>query len=241
MYEKSQVSWRTPNGNPATFWIREGTNDWNTVNSCMGPNDEYGIAGREIRGDVLDVGGYLGSVGVTIAIDNPHARVFIVEPVPDNAALIRANAEANEVTDRVTVFEGAVGRQGVHRSEVWYGYRGSEVLEHHAYVGNTSLAYDHGGEAEHQTATVDTLGLAALLATFNLGEVAYAKIDCEGAEWAFLDAATDDLRLLPYIVGEAHAVRGHKGRDIIELLAPTHDVTLQGDGEGTCNFVAVLR
>lgn len=238
-YAVAQEVWTTPNGRLIAFRYRKGTNDWNTVNACVGTNDEYGLAGRKITGQVLDVGGYLGSVGITIAVDNPEARVLIVEPVPWNAALIRENAELNKVADRVTVFEGAVGEAGQKTSEIRFGYVGDANLEHHAFVGNSSLAYDTGGDTPHDKKTVPTLGLSELLDQYEIDRVAFMKIDCEGGEWPFLD--TPDVDRIDYLVGEAHSVRGHTGADIEPLLDRTHVVTLSGNPEGTCGFAAVRR
>lgn len=238
MYAESEGHWTTPNGNPIIVRFRQDTNDWNTIEACLGTNDEYGLKGREIEGTALDVGGYLGSVGIAIAVDHPQAQVIIVEPVPWNAELIRTNIARNQVGDRVTVFEGAVGKAGQKTSEIRYGYRGDVNLEHHAFVGNTSLAYDDGGITPHDTSDVPTLGLAELLRRYKVKHVDFMKIDCEGGEWAFLDT---DLSKVGMIVGEAHAVRGHTGADIVDLLAQTHDVTLTGIPEGTCGFSAVPR
>ena len=241
-YRETEGQWVTPNGRPIVFRYRTDTNDWNTISSCLGDNDEYGLRGLKIDGPVVDVGGYLGSFGVTAAVDNPEAQVWIVEPVPYNAALIRQNAERNGVSDRVTVIEGAVGIGG-ESVDVWYGYRGTVTAEHHAFVGNSSLAYDHGGELEHDATTYVALGLDELVALAG-GRIALLKIDCEGGEWPFL--VGESLGSVERIVGEAHAVRGHEGRDIIALLAVTHDVTLQPvpedpEGKGTTGFTAVVR
>lgn len=233
-YQEVETAWQTPNGRSIVFRYREDTNDWNTLNACLGDNDEYGLRGRPVSGPVLDVGGYLGSVGIAIAVDNPDAQVTIVEPVPSNAALIRHNIERNGVGDQVTLIEGAVGKGG-EKVDVWFGYRGSESLEHHAFVGNSSLAYDHGGDAEHDGLTYIGRSLASLVGD----GLDLMKIDCEGGEWAFLRGPA--LRKVQRIVGEAHAVRGHKGSDIVGLLSKTHVVTLSGDAEGTCGFEAVLR
>lgn len=233
-YREVAGVWSTPRGRRASFTYREGTNDWNTISACLGTNDEYGLASEEITGRAVDIGGYLGSVGVTIAIDNPQATVTIIEPVPWNADLIRRNAAANDVSDRVTVIEGAAGIGGEDVS-VWFGYRGNETAEHHAFVGNSTLAYDNGGELDHDERKYKALGLSDLLAD---GPIDFLKIDCEGGEWAFLD--TPLTAQIPVIVGEAHSVRGHKGKDIVALL-PEHDVTLSGDPETTCGFRAVIR
>lgn len=239
MYALSEGTWDSPNGRSMRFRYREDTNDWNTINACLGWNDEYHLRGRQVSGWAIDIGGYLGSVGVALAVDNPDAKVLVVEPVPWNASLIVENAELNGVSDRVIVYSGAVGPEGITTSEIRFGYRGDANLEHHAFVGNSSLAYDDGGETPHDSLTVETLGLAVLLERYDISEPAFTKIDCEGGEWSFLD--TPDVSRLPYIIGEAHAVRGHRGKDITQLLAETHDVTLDGDAEGTCEFVAVRR
>lgn len=239
-YRETESLFATPNGRPIVFRYRSDTNDWNTISACT-DGDEYGLKGLVIDGPVVDVGGYLGSFGISAALDNP-VPVWIVEPVPYNAALIRQNVERNGVSDRVTVIEGAAGRGG-EQVDVWYGYRGNATAEHHAFVGNSSLAYDHGGELEHDSATYRALGLGELVDLVG-GRIALLKIDCEGGEWTFLDSPY--IGHVDRIVGEAHAVRGHQGRDIIDLLAATHVVTLQPvpedpEGKGTCGFTAVPR
>lgn len=240
-YPPLLTTWTTPNGHPVAFELRAETNDWNTVNSCLGDNDEYALRGRPITGWALDIGAHIGSVAVAIAVDNPASRVLAVEPVPDNVRLIRINAARNGVADRVLALEGSVGPPGVTRSEIRYGYRGNPSIEHHAFIGNTSLAYDTGGEAPHEARDVETLGIAVLLDRYGIAEPAYTKIDCEGGEWPFLRAPLSHLRRLPYIRGEWHNVRGHVQSDLAELLARTHDVEFTGPVEGPGGFVAVRR
>src|SRR6185369_11814003 len=119
-----------------------------------------------------DVGGYLGSVGIALAIDNPGLEVTIIEPVPPNADLIERNIAANGVGDRVYVIRGAVG-DGTHPVTVAYGYTGDEAAEHHAFVGNSTLGLDHPGE------TVTYIHPFTLA---QIGERDFMKIDCEGGE-----------------------------------------------------------
>jgi FkbM family methyltransferase len=231
-YPITHGTYRTPNGRLVTMAFRQNTNDHNTLNASM-TEDEYGFRGRSVSGHAVDVGGYLGSVGIGMALDNPDLRVTIVEPVPGNAELIRRNIALNELEDRVSLIEGACSgdRDPV---TVWFGYRGNETAEHHAFVGNSTLAYDDSGELAHETVTYDPITLA------DLAPIDFLKIDCEGGEWSILPGTT-----VPVIVGEAHSVRGHKGDDIIDLL-PDHEVTVTyspADPEhtGTVEFTAVLR
>jgi hypothetical protein len=60
-YPELQTFWQTPRGRPCTLTIRQGTNDWNTVNATMGANDEYGLRGLHLEGLALDIGAYVGS------------------------------------------------------------------------------------------------------------------------------------------------------------------------------------
>lgn len=230
MYALAQGRFTTPGGHPVSMAYREDTNDWNTLTATL-DQDEYALPSK-MTGRALDVGGYLGSVGIALALDNPDLRVTIVEPVPGNADLIERNIAVNQLADRVTLVRGAVGHGG-ELVDVWYGYRGTEVAEHHAFVGNSSLAYDNGGALDHEMQTYTALGLDDFL------PLDFLKIDCEGGEWAFLDNIW--VGEIETIVGEAHCVRGHKGGDITALLAATHDVTISGDPETTCEFRAVRR
>jgi FkbM family methyltransferase len=231
------AEFRTPRGRPALMTIRDGTNDWNTLNACM-TEDEYNLRSFNGNGWALDIGGYLGGVGIGLALDNPGLRVLIVEPVPDNIRLIKDNIARNGVGDRVELIEGAIGDGGP--VEVWHGYQGTVTAEHHRFVGNSSLAYDHGGELQHDTTTYpESLTFVDLCVLHCDGPIELLKIDCEGGEWAFLD--DPDIGAAKVILGEAHAVRGHRGDDIVALLSATHDVTISGDGAGTCEFRAVAK
>jgi FkbM family methyltransferase len=223
-YAERVAVFDTPGGHPITMHYRDGTNDWNTLTSSL-TEDEYQLP-QGISGHAVDVGGYLGSVGIALALDNPNLLVTIIEPVPPNADLIERNIEANGVGDRVTLIRGAVG-SGV----VEYGFHGDEAADHHTFVGNSSLGFDHAA---------DTVVYTPMLLSEFTGAVSFLKIDCEGGEWEFFGEADEDIAI-PLIVGEAHAVDGHMGIDIIDYL-PDHDVTLIGGSpDGTCGFRAVLR
>lgn len=223
----------TPHGRPVRMSYRLDTNDYNTLFATL-DSDEYHLP-KGLTGMALDIGGYLGSVGIALAVDNPDLHVVIVEPVPPNADLIRRNIEDNGVGDRVSLIEGAAGHGG-ETVEVWYGYRGSESLEHHAFVGNSTLAYESSPTA-HESVLYVGKGLADFVAEY--GPLAFVKIDTEGAEWAFLDSpAVKDVET---IVGEWHPVRGHTQADMLALLDDTHEVTFDGPQAGPGGFRAVRR
>ena len=230
--------WLTPGQRPVRFHYRAETNDWNTISSTMHPHDEYAIP-QGIRGVAVDLGAYLGSVAIGLALDNPDLRVIAVEPVPPNAELIRRNIETNGLQDRVQLIQGAIGAPSDDEITVWYGYRGNMTAEHHAFVGNSTLAYDNGGELEHEEAVYRRISLSDLVELAG-GHIDWLKIDTEGGEWAFL-SDRDALDKVGTITGEWHPVRGHVIGDVLALLDPTHIVTFSGPQTGPGGFIATRK
>lgn len=232
-YAVTSATFRTPRGRAVDMLYREGTSDWNTLNACM-TEDEYGFKDRKITGTAVDIGAHLGGVSVGWAQDNPDAQIIAIEAVPQNAELLRSNVDRNEVSGRVTVIENAAG--GSEPVEMRFGYRGSESAEHHAWIGNSSLAYD-SEVIEHDTLVYEhPITLSGLVALY--GPIELLKIDCEGGEYAILSDAA--VNAIPSIVGEWHPVRAKTIGDVIALL-PKHTVTFTGPQAGPGGFEAALR
>jgi FkbM family methyltransferase len=237
-YALAVHTFATPRGNPAVMHYRLATNDWNTINASMN-EDEYGLAAlAPLRGLAVDIGAYVGSVGIGLALDNPDLKVICVEPVPENAALIRWNIEANKLENRVSVLQMAAAAPDVHTTTVRWRYRGSELADHHAFVGNTSLIEGTGTTGvEFEEETVLCVSVMGLITRY--GPIQLLKIDCEGGEWSALtDPAVAEI---PLIVGEVHPTSGHRPSDLFPML-PSHGVVLLGDHQeaGPCGFRAVL-
>ncbi len=241
-----QAMWSTPRGRRVVMDFRDRTNDWNTITSIMAEHDEYGLAEYEITGVAWDIGAYLGGVTVALLADNADLRVVAVEPVKENARLLWANCWHNGLTHRVTIVEGAAGPPGMTETKLHAGFRGSEHAEHHGFVGTTEVGNRYVTEAwrdsaDHDIVSVPCYDFAALVAM--AGEPSFIKIDCEGAEYAFLD--NPGVANVPLIVGEWHNVpfndRERSSRqDLLDLL-PGHDVTFSGPEDGPGGFMAIRR
>ena len=234
-YDVSPKWFRTPRDHSVLVYIREGTNDWNTANSCL-TEDEYGTKDLPYLSNVcLDIGGYLGTVSLALLIDHPEARVVIVEPIPENAELIRQNLRVNAVAHRATVIEGAVGKSG-EPVTIRYAYAETENDLHHAFVGNANTV--PADARAHREVTYPALGLADLTKE----PIAWLKIDCEGGEWGFLDDPL--IAQVERIVGEFHPVllpdgeTGSRAR-LEQLLGATHEITYAGPE--AWGFTAVRR
>jgi FkbM family methyltransferase len=237
VYETALGQFRTPKGNPLPLWYRIGTNDWNTANASA-TEDEYHLRDLPtLTGVAVDIGGYLGSVGIALAIDHPGLRVVIVEPVPENAELIARNIAENNVS-RIELLPLAAAAPSVQSTTVRYRYRGSELADHHAFVGNISLIEGTGAtDIPHDEQIVACVSLSAITAIY--GPIAFLKIDCEGCEWSALDDPT--ARETPLIIGEWHPTGGKTQADLVALLGTTHDLTFEGPIAGPQEFTAVRR
>jgi FkbM family methyltransferase len=233
MYEVRQGVFRTPGGRPAEMYYREDTSDWNTLNSCM-TEDEYELANESPTGLAIDIGAHIGGVGIGLALDHPGLRVVMVEPVPSNAALIRDNINLNAMNARCTLIEAPAGDGG--DLVVSFGYSGTELATHHAFIGNASLVKDDRGEAPHEEVRMRSYTLEEL----SHGEpVDLLKIDCEGGEWDTLRGPA--LARCAVIVGEWHPVKGHTQGDMLARLGKTHTVVFTGPQGGPGGFRAVRR
>lgn len=217
-YDIAPAWFRTPQGRSALAYVREGTNDWNTANSCL-TEDEYRTAGLTFRGTFLDIGGYLGTLSLAILLDHPDTEAIIVEPLPENIDLIARNLAVNGLTSRAAIVRGVVGTGEV---TINYAFTDSENDLHHAFVGNSGIV--SAADRPHRSVTYQALHYRDLTSE----DVAYIKIDCEGGEWGFLDDPA--VTTVPLIVGEFHPVLLPDGatgsRERLEaLLGATHDIT----------------
>jgi len=222
MYDLVEATFTTPRGSSVRMTYRTDTNDWNTLASCL-TEDEYGLRDLHLTGRALDIGAYLGGVTVALTVDNPDLSVVAIEPVPGNAELLRRNVEF--LGHRVLVVEGAAGDG--NDVNIRYGYSGSELACHHAFVGNMSLLSEPGPDTPH---TVQRMRSRKIGTGWD-----FAKVDCEGCEWDV------DLAPIPLIHGEWHPIRGYTQADFLRRLEATHDVTFSGPVEGPGGFVAVRR
>ena len=230
-YPLNQHAFSTPRGNTVTMYCRANTNDWNTCNSSL-TEDEYGLRDLYFLAGTraLDVGAYIGSVAIGLAIDNPELEVTALEAVPPNVTILRQNLEINGLTDRVKVIEGAACSPKRKTQNIAFGYRGTVLAEHHAFVGNSTLLT----QADTHDVTKAPCHSLSEFVPLDL-----LKIDCEGCEWDFLSGAA--LAQVASIHGEWHPTSGHVQADMLAVLEATHEVAFTGPEGGPGGFRAVRK
>lgn len=222
----SVIETTTPRGNPARLHYREETSDLSVIFSTFSPwggppNDEYRTADYHPR-TFLDIGGHIGSVTVAVLLDNPDCKAVIVEPLPENVAMIRNNLAENDLAGRATVIAGVLGPNG----SVNVSY--SEGTDR--YIGQTTTP--RAGAVK-----VKSKCFPCLLKPLG-GQVDLVKFDCEGCErHALLDMAYADVGAY---VGEFHSPEIREG--LVNALSARYVLTLTGTkDDGTGNFWAVAK
>lgn len=219
---------RTRSGTHYTIGVRPGTSDWNTANAAGWPQDEYQLPAG-LTGWALDVGAHIGAVAVPLLLDSPDLRLVAIEALPENVAQLMANLERNGVADRCQVVHAAAS-DSAQPVRIGYG----DVVDasgQHLYIGNASAPQ---GAREVWLPGATLRGLELLRGSDQDAPWAWAKIDCEGCEYAIF-AEGADLSRLEFITGEVHQGWAR----LVDLLEPTHMVV--GPGKDFGPFQAIVR
>jgi FkbM family methyltransferase len=159
------------------------------------PAELSALMARLKPGDtVLDVGANIGFHTTALATAvGPAGKVFAVEPVPDNAARLRANLDRNNLTN-VQIFQVASGAStGEIELELT---RDPAFVSGHGAVGGGPV----GRRIRVPLARIDDLWRSA-----GSPQVKVMKLDTEGAELEGLNGAEEMIRACrPAILLEAN-------------------------------------
>lgn len=209
----------TPFGVTVEAFYREGTNDWNTLRSCL-HEDEYRITelpqGVRLDGtqlSAIDIGGHIG--GCTLSLLARGYRVVTVEPLPENVELLRASVTRNGWDDRWRCIHGAITDVGGQQITVLYGDTATDSGAHHEFIGVTSPLQTTSRVIKVRGVTLNELIESAhpcngwieapQTPPFADGVIDFLKIDCEGAEWAaFRGVHPANLAKVKRIAAELH-------------------------------------
>jgi FkbM family methyltransferase len=149
---------------------------------------------------VLDVGSHVGAFTIWVAARAPRARITAFEPEPRNFGDLRLNVERNDLADRVSLVNAAVGAEA-----------GTRTLRVRRRRDTSSLA-PPGASGSTE---VDCVALEDVLTEHESPRIDVLKLDCEGAEWEILRSLdTQKLRRVAHILLECHAER----RDQLDVM-----------------------
>lgn len=168
--------------------FREGSEDEGIWNAIYVAND-YGLQG-EWHGTVIDIGGHIGAFACFAADKLKSRQVISVEPNWQNVKMLDENAASRPVVEPVWAACAGVSGQRLRRvGDSWPNTGGAR--------------YEPADPHEAPEGPAITITLDALLHTADYTPV-LVKLDCEGAEYAILEAwkETDKVGA---VVGEWHA------------------------------------
>lgn len=179
--------------------VRTGTSDFRTSRSVL--VDQKYFHGAPPLGPesvVVDAGAHIGSFAVLAGALAPRGRVLAFEPEPANFAMLQQNIALNGMS-HVTAFNRAVGGTA--------GPRELHLSLKATTTGGHSLV--RGGE---RSVTVECTTLDRIVEGQRLDRIDFLKLDCEGAELEFLQAASPaSLALLKGGSMEIHSAEAGAG------------------------------
>ena len=179
-------------------------NSWPIIEIFRDGHYDVDIPWPEVR-RVVDVGGHVGAFALWVAARAPHARITTFEPEPRNFRDLELNVARNEVCDRVTRVNAAVG-----------AHDGRRVLNVPVHRHNASFA----AGADARRVSVDCMSLERYLDGRASSEIDVLKLDCEGAEWEILTSLrSQTLQQIRHLLVECHTQREGDIDDLTRVLA----------------------
>lgn len=138
------------------------------------------------KGDVvLDLGAHIGAYSVKAALAvGSEGKVIAIEPDEENSRLLRANIKINALRNVVVL------QKGVWRTKGKLKLRMSITRGSHTFCTDSS---DFWGTGEFEEVEVDTLD--NILRELQIRDVAFMKMDIEGAEVEALEGMDETLHM----------------------------------------------
>lgn len=147
------------------------------------------------KGDIIDIGAHIGFFSVFAATTFKPYRVLAFEPYTPNFLLLKKNIEYNNLTSIILPTKLAVG-----------GRKGKSTLFIDAQnTGGHSLHANLTSKSKHKE-VISLTTLDDIFTTHSIKHCSILKLDCEGAEYDILKAASDEtLKKIHLIILEYHA------------------------------------
>ncbi|MBN1954682.1 MAG: FkbM family methyltransferase [Anaerolineae bacterium] len=188
------------------FLVRGAMDVWIVKETCLDRFYERHGGAVGTGWTVVDVGAGLGDFSLCAALRHPSNRVYAFEPFPGSFELLVENLRLNGVAN-VHPFAEAIGAES---GEVLLDLSTGEPLQ----MSTETAAGKEGA------LTVPARSLADVFLRLNIERCDLLKLDCEGAEYAILFHAPQEvLGRVSHIVMEYHDQDGGYTRhDLVEFL-----------------------
>lgn len=173
--------------NGAQIWVRLNTTDLDTLLQIFF-NHEYRLPLSRKPGVVVDAGANVGYAAVYFAVSFPDAKVYALEPEPDNFAQLRKHCQRYPqiVPIQAALWSEDAELQLVDAGQGAWGFRVSAETG----AGTTS--------------TVEALSVDTILSRYDIARIDLFKIDIEGSEKELFEQSESWLNQVDALVVELH-------------------------------------
>ncbi|MFB2552527.1 FkbM family methyltransferase [Ensifer soli] len=178
--------------------LRSATSDIPTFDQVFLEREYETDSLPETARTILDLGGNIGLAALFFGLRYPEARLFSVEPHPDNAAMLRRNTAA--LGARMTALQGAVW----HRDGM-LDLRTTDDDGMDLGAWGVQVAEAAGGPEGSSAGLVPAFRVDTLMQRAGFDRVDLLKIDVEGAELElFTDPDRGWLDRVGFVILETH-------------------------------------
>lgn len=179
---------------------------WIVKETCL--DRDYESFGVEIEDGwtVIDIGGGLGDFAVSIGYRRPRCSIIAFEPFVESFSLLEENIALNGVTNVKPVQAAVAAKTG-----------SLELAETGAAVQHTTQVVAEEGV---ERLRVPAVGLSAVLSQYQLEQIDFLKIDCEGGEFEILlETPAEVLYKIAHICLEYHdQATAHHHHELVDHL-----------------------
>ena len=204
-------------GTDIKFDVREDYDTDNIVIHEIWEENVYEVKGwnffREDTGQevVIDIGANIGSFSIYAA--HNRAKVYAVEPEPNNYEALVNNIELNNMQEKITPVKLGIS-----------DYNGTAIISNEG--GGATILDGKSG------ASIKVITLDKFIKDNNITSVGVLKIDVEGSEQEIiLGASKETLNICKYITIEFDVRTGKFLGDMVKKLSETHHIRTMGSWE----------
>lgn len=169
-------------------------------------NDVYKLYKyTNINNTIIDIGGNHGLVSIILALQNPNAHIYIIEPYYELINIITQNITINNIQN-ITIINKALGDGNKVNLTIGNSCSGASST----LVSEQNKFSNKQKGLKNVITEIESITFDNLIDTYNISQIELLKIDCEGGEYYLYDSLYFKNNIVKNIVGEFHNLNYNK-------------------------------
>lgn len=194
---------------PFTVWYSQ-SEEFHTLKQEIFTQDVYYTEFDSIEPVIIDAGAHIGLATLYFKRLYPKAKIWAVEPLFENYAILKRNMEENLLLD-VELMNVALTESGGQTTL----YFDNTPLKWWSTAGKENGAWNH--QQESQSRQVPSIKLSDLISQINQ-PIDLIKMDIEGTELSVLKEAQSHLENVKNLIIEFHPIKTQSLSHLLTLL-----------------------